>query len=537
MTKQTEKFIKGALILTVAGLVAKILSAIYRIPLGDMIGTEGIGYYDTVYPFYSILVATSLIGVPNAVSKLVAEDIALGEYKKAHKTFKDAMIIILVIGLIVTAAMVFGAGLIIKWQKWEYEYRFILYGLAIAPLFVSVTGAIRGYFQGMQIMKPTAISQVIESAGKMICGLGLVYLLLGRQVDLVIVVSGAAIGASAGIVLSTLYMLITYKRYRAGFKKRIQDDTHPDQVSQYRTIVQKILLLTIPVTIVSAAFSIMNQVDSSMLYGLFQDLGYSKAYVRDIIGNKGLAFTIINVPLTISLALAMSVVPAISQADSLGDIKERNHKIDETIKLGMFFALPASFGVFVLAKPFLDLLYPGLHADANFLRLFAICLIFMIMGQALAAVLQGMGRQFLPLIALGAAIVLKIILNKLLAPIFLDGYGAPISSIGYYMLFVLLDFIYIRKLTGFKPKWIQNLFKPLLSATAMGISVHGIYLLVHQLSGSNAISILVSVFVGALVYGFMIIVLKTLSEEDLAGIPFHGRVISLLKKLRLVKQS
>ncbi|MDA3844980.1 MAG: polysaccharide biosynthesis protein [Vallitaleaceae bacterium] len=536
MSNQTEKFIKGAVILSLAGLIAKVLSAVYRIPLSHMVGLDGIGYYDTVYPIYSILVAVSLVGVPNAVSKMVAEDLAHGQYKRAHKTFVDSMIVIVIIGSIVTAIMFFGSSVIIKLQNWGPEYRFVLYGLAISPVFISITGAIRGYFQGMQIMKPTAISQVIEAAGKVVIGLALVQLLLGKNLDLVMVVSGAAVGASMGFVLSTIYMLIVYYRHKPALNAQILLDTTPVEQQFYADIVRKILLLTIPVTIVSTVYSIMNEIDSAMLYGIFGNMGYSASYVRDIFGNKAMAFTVVNVPLTISLALAMSVVPAIAQANSLKDYVERNHKIEEAIKLALLFALPASMGIFVLARPLLFLLYSGIPIDPWFLRLYSICLVFMILGQTLAGILQGMTKQYMPLISLGLAIIVKIILNMVLAPYFIQGYGAPISSIIYYAIFVGLNMMMIIHYSKIHINWFQNAVKPFLAVIVMALAVYYSYQLVHSIIGSNAVSTVAGIFIGVISYAIALVLLRIMTREDVSAITKNKRLIKWLERYRLLRK-
>ena len=184
MTKQTEKLVKGTLLLTIAGIVAKIFSAFYRIPLAYLVKDEGIGYFFTVYPMYALLTSAALVGIPNAVSKLVAEEVAIGAYKKAHKTFKDALVLTTLLGLIVSLVMFFGADFFIKIGDWPVGTKYSIWGFAIAPVFVSIIGATRGYFQGLNRMKPTAMTQIIENAVKLVVGISLVMILLGRGFSL-----------------------------------------------------------------------------------------------------------------------------------------------------------------------------------------------------------------------------------------------------------------------------------------------------------------------------------------------------------------
>jgi len=331
-------------------------------------------------------------------------------------------------------------------------------------------------------------------------------------------------------------MIIVYYKHKPEFTKRINLDQTVVMKQDYSDIVRKILLLTIPVTIVSTAYSIMNEIDSALLYRVFGDLGYSATYIRDIFGNKSMAFTIVNVPLTISLALAMSVVPAIAQANSLKDYAQRNHKIQEAIKLALLFALPASLGIYVLAGPLLQLLYPGIGTDSWFLKFYSICLIFMILGQTLASILQGMTRQYMPLVSLGLAIIVKIFLNYVLAPYFTQGYGAAISSIVYYAIFVGLNIVMILHYSKMRLDWLQNVLKPIIAAVIMAITVYFSYEVIHRIVGSNAISTLMGISIGVIVYACALVLLRTMTREDISAISKNDKLIKKLEQYKLLRK-
>jgi stage V sporulation protein B len=253
MAKQTQILIKGTLILSLAGLITKIVSVFYKVPLEYFTGTVGLGYYQVTYPLYSLLTAAGLIGIPNSISKLVAEEIARKEYNEAHQTFRYAFILSGILGLVVSLLLMVFGRLIIHTDNIEQSGYYALMGLSIAPFFISVAGSIRGYLQGMQIMYPTAISQIIENIFKVILGIGFVIILLNQQQSIAIAVGGAALGVSIGFVFSTLYLAFVYFKHRKGIYQRIHAQKSRQKI-QFSKISKRIALMAIPVTIASAAF-------------------------------------------------------------------------------------------------------------------------------------------------------------------------------------------------------------------------------------------------------------------------------------------
>lgn len=534
MTKQTERLVKGAIILSVAGLIAKILSAFYRIPLTYLVGNEGLGYYSTVYPFYSILTAAAIVGIPNGVSKLVAEEVATGQYKKADKTFKDALLLTSLIGAFVSIIMLCASNLIIQLLDWHEGSKYVIWGLAVSPIFISVTGAIRGYFQGMQMMKPTAITQIIENLAKVIVGLALVVLLLKKGYSIPFAVGGAALGASAGFVISAIFMVICYRIKKKEFAVKIAQDKNRVIDLKYSQITKKILTLAIPVTIASAAYSIMNMIDSATMYKELAQLGYNRTYAANTIGEIAKAFSIVNVPLTISLALSVSIVPAISEAVAKKNKAELTSKINKGIKLALLLALPSATGLCILAKPIFQLLYPDI-LGYQYLQVLSICLIFMIVGQTLAGILQGISKQYIPLFSLGAAILIKIIINTQLVSTQLEGIGAVIGSVVYYVVFVAINYLAIKLKVKFKMDIKNTLLKPIISIIIMGILVYFSYNKFVIITNSNAISTLIAVAIGAMTYVMALLITRALTQDDLVAVPKSEKIINQLKRMHLVR--
>lgn len=531
--QQTERFVKGAVILSIAGILAKIISVFFRIPLVQLVGDEGAGYYTTVYPIFSLLVAAGVVGIPGAISKMIAEDVAIGAFKRAQKTFRDALVLGILFGAFVSILLVVGAQGIIKISDSGEETKYIIWGLAFAPIFVCISGVIRGYFQGYQLMKTTAISQIIENFSKVLIGISLVYILMNREVGLAKAVSGAAIGASVGFVFSATYMMITYRVQRKQFHKELDADTSVLSGS-FGQHTKQIVTLAIPFSIATAVLAIVGIIDSMTLYHQLAKVGYDDSSVRVIMGQLGNATSVINFPLTIGVALSISIIPAISEAMAKKNTSELNSKISQGCKLAVMFSLPAAVGIFMLARPVMNLLYPG-SGGFVYLRLYSICLVFIIIGQTLAGILQGISKQNMPLLALIAAIIVKVVLNLLLTPTHLRAEGAVIASICYYGVYVGVNYLILKKYVCFKLDKLGIFLKPLLGTGVMLITIYFTFPAMMHLTHNNPISTVFTVGVGVILYFLVLLFTKAFTREELSMLPKHVKIIRFLERKKLIQ--
>lgn len=541
--QQTERFVKGAIILSIAGILAKFVSVFYKIPLNRLVGDEGIGHYQTVFPIFSILIAAGLIGIPNALSKLIAEEVAVGNVKGAQKTFKDTLVISIILGLIISLLMFIGANNLIGLTGWNEDTKYVIWGFAISPVFVFTTGAFKGYFQGFQVMLPTAVSQIIENFTKVIIGISLVALFLGQGALTAKAVGGAAIGTSVGFIVSTLFIIYIYLRKHKKLENNLKNDEQLIEKHSYSKQIARIFKIAIPVSIAAAVFSIMNTIDNVTLYHSLAKIGYGKTYAAEIIGKMGNAYSVINFPLTISVALSISIIPAISEAVAVNDTKALKDKIHQGLKLAIMLALPAAVGLFMLARPIMSLLYPRSNGSYIYLQMYSICLIFMIVGQTLAGILQGISKQYIPIIALGIAIIIKVILNELWIPTALKGLGAALASIVYYGVILIINYGVLKRLVSFKLDKIKVLVKPLV---ATGIMLGIVYFsfpvfmkLFNIIIGlsvgiSNAIATLLTVIIGVIFYFGVLLFTKTFTIEELSLLPKHKKIIAFLERKRLI---
>ena len=315
---KTEKksFVKGAAILGIAGLLCKIIGALFRIPLRNLMGVAGMTYYSTVYPYYSWLLVVSSSGLPTAISKLVSERVTLGDYAGAKRVFRKSLLLLTVIGLVTTALMFFGADALAQVTNCpgaEKSFR----ALAPALFFVSVMCAYRGYLQGLQQMTGTAMSQLTEQAGKLIISLLLVRILLPRGYD--VAAMGALLGITASEILALIVIFLFYLLHQKtdpGFRsaKDLVEERGNDHT------IRDILVIAIPVTIGASIMPLTGIVDTLLIKNIMLSTGFSREYADMCFAVfRTDVSTIINMPAVLTVALAMSLVPAISAACTRND--------------------------------------------------------------------------------------------------------------------------------------------------------------------------------------------------------------------------
>lgn len=492
-----QSLIRGTIILAFAGILAKFMGIFFRWPLIMLIGDEGIGYYQMSYPLYTFFIAIAS-GVPIAISKMVSERNAVGDRNGAVQVLKNALFLMFILGGGFTAFLLIFSKQLISLFSWDYKAYYSLMGIAFAPLIISIMSSFRGFFQGMQNMYPTAISQIIEQLGRVCIGVGLAYLLKPRGIH--ISAGGAAFGAAAGGLLSGVFLIINYMRVRKEFAQR--------RVKRDREILTTLLHIAIPVSVGAAAGSVMSLLDSLMVPKKLLEAGFSPAYTTALYGQlTGKAFVLISVPLTLSMALCVSLVPVITEAFILNRNSEVVQKVDTAMRISWVIAMPCFFGLYFMAAPILGLIFPG-HADGyKILRVLSISIPFIIMCQSCTSILQGVGKYLYPVRNLGLGCLIKVIITYILVPIpEINVYGAAIGSIAGYAVAAMLNLYNMKRFLKIKINYYEIMIKPTFAAVFMIIAVVFTYLNVYNYTSSNGISILVAIGAGGLIYGFLIII-------------------------------
>ena len=527
MEKKKVSFVQGAAILGIAGLIVKVIGAAFRIPLANTIGLIGTSYYDTAYPYYSWLLVISSSGLPTAISKMVSERVTLGDYRGAHRVFTTAMQILCCIGLLTSILMFFGSDYIARLHMLP-EAAYCFKALAPALFFVALMCAYRGYMQGMQQMVPTAISQVVEQVGKLAVGLTLAFMLLDAGPEYAAM--GALIGVTVSELLALIYVMLSYRRrwpkIRARLERSVRREAEP--------VAGRLIAIALPITIGASISPLASVVDSALIIRILLKLGYAKETAQTAFSlMRTNVATLTNMPGVLTMALAMSLVPAISAFSA-----KRDHAgIQDTARLGLKLALiiglPCAVGLFVLASPILSMLYPNLTEGeltlaVDLMHTSSIGVIFLSLVQSMTGVIQGMGKPNVPVFNLFIGFVLKVAsLLALMNIPQINIQGAAVSTVVCYAFAGIADTIYVIRRAKLRLGLVDVLLKPVLSSGVMGFVVFMIYSFMQEME-HQVLPTLAAVAVGVFAYGVMAIYFRFFSREELAYIPGGQRIRKLM---------
>lgn len=526
-----EAFIKGTVILAVANVIVKLIGALYTIPLARLIGADGIGIYSSAYQSYLWLFILSTTGFPIAISKMVSEEIALKNFKEAHKIFKVALSVLIVIGAASSLMLYFFATPLLNIIGTQRAYLSLT---AISPclIFVAVMSAYRGYFQGMQNMVPTAASQLIEAIIKATFGLLFAYLLIQKGVEYSS--AGATLGVTLGSLIGMLLILFLYGIY----KKRIHYNIEKYKLNKKSTsslgIISKLIKISLPITMGSSIFAISGLIDLTMIMRRLKEIGFSEIYAIKMYGYlSGYAFKIYSLPTTIIMALAISIVPIISGyyiSNNMSGIRKISYA---SLKLAFMFSIPAAVGIGILAKPILKLLFNDSNAK-NLLMILAFSVVFVSVAQVSGSILQGISKTIIPVINIGIGSAIKIFMNYLLVGIpQINILGAPIATGICYLTVSILNIYSLFKYTKLKVNLWDILLRPCLASGIMGLIAITAYNMLYLSTKMNSVSTLGAIMIGGFSYLIIMVLLRGINKKDFDLLPFGEKISKYLFKLKI----
>lgn len=494
-----QSLMKGTLILGMSGMLCKFLGLFFRWPLQMLIGDEGVGYYQMSFPLYMFFIAAAS-GIPVAVSKMVSESYATKNYIRVIQIFRKALLLMFIMGTGFTALLLIFSKPIISFLKWDNKSYYSLVAIAFAPMFISIMSAFRGFFQGLQNMNYTAISQIIEQIGRVIIGVGLAYILLPRGIEYS--AGGAALGAAAGGLFGGIYLIKKYFTVR----KEIKVYNPPDN----QDILNSLLYIAIPVSIGSAVNSIMSLIDSALVPQKLLQAGFTYTQSTILYGRlTGKAFILTNLPLTLSIALCSSLVPIIAEYHILNRRAELKEKVDLAFRLSIVIALPSMLGLYTLAHPILELLFPGQSQGFDILQYSSISIPFIIIAQTSTAILQGSGYYITPVLNLAVGCALKIVFTLLLVPIpNINIYGAIFGSTIGYGIAAVLNINLLKRKLNIRINYFETLIKPAFASILMIIAVVIIYMNVYNYTMSSRFSCFLSILIGIIIYIILLILFR-----------------------------
>lgn len=501
-----QSLIKASLILGIAGIVARFFGLFFRWPLIMLIGDEGVGYYQMSYPLYMFFVAMAS-GVPVAISKMISEKKAKGDIEGIFVIVKESTLLMMMLGIGTTIILFFFARPIIRFVQWDMKSYYALLGISFAPFVISIMTIYRGFFQGLQNMTPSGMSQILEQLGRVVIGVGLAIFLLPKGIEFA--AGGAAFGAAAGGVIGASYL---YEKY-----KKVKKEMWNKRVKSNPEVLTSILKIALPISLGATVGTIMSLIDSILVPQKLMQSGVTSEMATVLYAQlTGKANVITNIPLTLSMALGTALIPIIAENYIMNRRKEVQDKVQLSIKLSMLIAMPCTLGLYFLAGPIMMIIFPGKYDGILILKYLSISVPFIIITQTTTSIMQGIGHYIRPIINLFIGCIVKVVLTYLLVPIpEINIYGAVIASIAAYIIATILNMISIKRKLKLSLKVAQTFIKPIIASVVMIIISLFSYSFVYNKTGSNTYSCLIAIFLGIIIYGILILTLRIFSIDDI----------------------
>jgi len=430
------------------GFLSKIVGAVYRIPLTSIIGAEGMGLYQMVFPLYTLMLTISSSGLPSSISKLVSENIAKNNYKQADKIINMSFILLVCFSVLCCFIVLLFSSTFSKIQG-NKDAMLCYIGIAPAIVFVGLISGFRGYFQGLQQMVPSAVSGFIEQVVKMVLGLKLSAVFMKK--GLTYGVFGAMLGISVSEVIACLYLFISYLISRKTFKFNIMKNN--GELLGNKKTAYKILSLSIFITLGGLIMPLSMLIDSVVVINILQNIGFSKGLSTTLFGlQTGTVGSIINMPVVLSLGLSTAILPCVSSSCAKEDFVGVKQSASKALLLTLIIALPASVGVCVFSEVILKILYGAslgvfeIKIASKVLEVASFGIFYLAMVQVSSGILQGISKFYVPLISLTFGAIVKIVLNLILIRIeAVNIIGAEFSSVVCYMVALGINLVVLKK--------------------------------------------------------------------------------------------
>ncbi|MEG1888321.1 MAG: polysaccharide biosynthesis protein [Lachnospiraceae bacterium] len=544
----TSNFLVQGSILAIASIVSRIIGLVYRMPMTAIIGDLGNNYYGAAFEVYNLMLLISSYSIPLAVSKIVSAHAAKNEIKTVYRVVKCSLLFALSTGFIACLIVWFGAGFLTDTLLRTPLSIYALRVLAPTLVIFSVLGVLRGFFQGMGTMMPTAISQIIEQLVNAFISVLAAYFLfqygtkvggvLGntREYSAAFGAAGGTFGTTMGAIAGLLFVIFVFAIFRPGFRKKMKREREKG-VMDYGSILKVLVLTIVPVLLSTTIYNISSIVDQ----GIFKNIAAMQNYSQYNVDIWWGVFTgkykvLINVPIAIASAMAASAVPSLTGAFTRRDLREVRVKTNKAIRFVMVIAFPCAVGMGVLASPILQLLFGDASMlAANQMRLGAVAIIFYSLSTLTNGILQGINRLQEPVKNAIIALILHIlVLLILLFGFKLNIYAVVIATVVYPALMCILNGRSIRRYLHYRQEIRRTFIIPGICSAIMGVAVYFLYKGVMLLLSINSIATIAAIFVGAVLYGILLLLFRGLSASEIATFPKGRTLVQIFMKLHLL---
>ena len=553
-------------ILAAASILSRIIGLLYRSPLTAIIGDEGNGYYGTAINIYTIFLLVSSFGVPSAISKLMAQKMAVGKYKEAQRVFHCALLYTMAAGAAAGLFLFFGAGILVPPNSVP-----VLRVFAPTVFLFGILGCLRGYFQANHTMVQTSVSQILEQIVNAVVSIGAAYLFMyklavreaavlpqdGAGASLAAAETarsirgamGSALGTGSGVAAALIFMSVVYLLRRPFFMERVRRDRtdRNSAAAPFSGLMKETVLVITPFILSSFILNLTTSLNQTIFMKTLIGRGGQEVVITTLYGlfsNKAVVIT--NIPISIATAVAASIIPGISTAYARMDMRDTRKRSVGAVRMTLIIAVPCAAGLMVLARPVTMLLFPQwdtLDTAASLLRVLSVTVIFYSAATIANAALQSIGKMHLPLVTAGIALVIQTIaLIVMLIATDLGAYSLVIASILYSVLIFFLDEYYLQKYLNMRINRPKMYAPPVAAAAAMGVAVFAVYRIVYLgASGfagpymANLIAVIPSILAAIPVYFFVLIRLRGVSSRDILAMPKGGALLRIFKKIRWMK--
>ncbi len=545
--KGTDFVVQGS-ILAIASIVVRIIGIAYRIPMINIIGDEGMGYYGTAFNVYNIALLLSSYSLPLAVSKMVSVRLANKQYRTTVRILRVSLAYATVVGGIAAFVIWFGADFFAAKIFFMPYAAFALKTLAPTVWIMAYLGVFRGYYQGRGTMVPTAFSQVLEQIMNAIVSVAAGSILFHEALKVEALkgkgasgyanawgAAGGTIGTGAGAFMALAFLLFVFALYKKQIRRQVKRD-RSGSLAGYGEITKALFFTVIPVVVSSAIYNVNSVLDNGILAYNFAAKGMDAEFVSQWGVYTGKYHLLINVPMAVSNALSSSLIPSVSRAVALGDKRMVRAKVAAAIRFSLLIAIPSAVGLTVLAGPVNNLLFSGDNTLAIRMTLYgSIAVVFYSVSTVTNAILQGVDKMHLPIIHALISLVLHLAALEVMALGFdLGIFSMVYANILFAVFMCYLNHRSIRKLLRYRQEIKRTIFLPLLASAVMGACAFGVYNLIHLGVKSNAICTVGAIIAAISVYGVLLIKFGCLSESELYEMPGGTRLLVLLRKMRLM---
>lgn len=547
--KQT--FLQGTAVLAMATVLVKLMGFLFKVPLNNIIGEDGFGYFNTAYDVYNVLLMISTTGLPVAMSRMISQAQTLGNHAQIRRIYRTSLYVFLTIGMVGSLGMLFFCRQLSVMVTTNENSWAAIAALAPCVLLICLVSAYRGFFQGQSNMTPTSVSQIFEAVTRLVVGLGLAWLVMkltgeaavraqgivlasGETAqdygDITLAAGGAILGVTLGSLISVVYL--HHKFRQSNQILSLGGGT----AKSTRSTMKELLSIAVPITLGSAGLQIINLFDT-MIYmrRLTGALQWTEKMADSAKGVYNFCQTVFALPCSFIPTITIAVIPAITASLTRKDLAEAKATSESSVRTMALIAMPCAAGLFVMAEPVIRLLCSTYTEDriqlaATMLAILGLTVIFNSLVLLLNAIMQAHGDVVTPVVNMLIGGIIKIIVNYILVgQPNLNIVGAPIGTFICYISITALDLIAMKRHISARPAIFKNIIRPGLASAIMGAATFMVYRVLSNAISSWKLACLLSLAFAVVLYAVLVVFLRCLTYEDCMLLPKGEKIAKILR--------